>query len=128
MKKQRFPILILVSLLFLCLTAGVFLGRNLRGPTVLVSVPPQMQTRPLEETLPLEETRATIQFPIDLNTAKKEDLLALPGIGETLALRIYAFRVRRGKLQSVEELYEVEGIGEATMQKIQGLVYVGGSQ
>ena len=129
MKKQRFSIWSGISLAFLCVTAGVFVGRNLRGPVVLVSIPPQMQTQPQEagETLP-QETQATVQFPLDLNSAKIEELQALPGIGETLALRIYAFRVRRGKLHSVQELYEVEGIGEATMEKIQGLVYVGGSQ
>lgn len=130
MKKQRFSIFMGISLAFLCVTAGVFVGRNLRGPTVLVSVPSQMLTPPLSQTEPTatEETRVTVSFPLDLNTAKPEQLRALPGIGEVLALRIYAFRERRGKLHSVEELYEVDGIGEATLEKIRGLVYVGGSQ
>lgn len=119
MKKHTFPYLSLVSLVFLCLTTGVFLGRNLNGGDLVISLPEDMQTQPPP---PAE----TSPFPINLNTATREELTALPGIGDVLALRIHAYRLSRGKLTSLEDLYEVDGIGEATLARIRDLVYIGG--
>ncbi|MCX8117229.1 MAG: helix-hairpin-helix domain-containing protein [Desulfobacterota bacterium] len=52
------------------------------------------------------------RLPLDLNRATAEDLCLLPGIGESLAREIVAYRERRRGFRSVEELKEVKGIGE----------------
>lgn len=49
---------------------------------------------------------------IPLNSATVEQLMTVPGIGETFARRIIAYRDRVGGFASVEQLMEIEGIGE----------------
>ncbi len=49
---------------------------------------------------------------INLNTADKETLMTLNGVGEVIAERILAYRETHGGFDTIEELMEVEGIGE----------------
>jgi competence protein ComEA len=51
-------------------------------------------------------------IPFDLNRASVEDLCLIPGIGESMAREIIAYRERRRGFRSVEELKNVKGIGE----------------
>ena len=53
--------------------------------------------------------------PVDLNTATAEELDTLPGIGESLAGRIIAYREANGPFRIVEDLTRVKGIGEGTL-------------
>lgn len=55
---------------------------------------------------------------IDLNTAAPEDLERLPGIGPAKAEAIAAYRAEHGPFQSVDQLTEVSGIGEATLETL----------
>jgi competence protein ComEA len=52
--------------------------------------------------------------PVDINTAARDELMALPGIGEVTANRIISAR----PYQSIEDLTRVSGIGPASMEKI----------
>jgi competence protein ComEA len=61
---------------------------------------------------------------ISLNQADAAALEALPGVGPVLAERIIAHREERGPFQSVEDLLEVPGIGEAKLASIRDLVAV----
>lgn len=129
MKKQRFSILITVTLVFAAFTAGFFLGRNQNKEEVQLSVPASMQTAPPEATEAAEETAEAaeaITFPIDINTAGETELMALPGIGEVLAGRILAYRAEHGSFETVEGLMNVEGIGEKRMEDILDLITIGG--
>ncbi len=51
--------------------------------------------------------------PLDLNAASVSDLDALPGIGPVLAQRIVDWRTDNDRFDSVEQLREVTGIGDA---------------
>lgn len=55
---------------------------------------------------------------VSLNTATLEDLMTLPGIGEAKALAIIQYREEVGAFQSIEELKEVSGIGDAIFDQI----------
>jgi competence ComEA-like helix-hairpin-helix protein len=60
--------------------------------------------------------------PLNLNTARPDQLTRLPGIGPVLAQRIIEARDRRGGFRSVEDLLIVEGIGNQRLEKIRSLV------
>lgn len=72
------------------------------------------------------EARKLLLFdlPLDLNRVTAEDLLLLPGIGESLASEIITYRERRKGFRSVEELKEVKGIGEKNWKKFQPFLIV----
>jgi competence protein ComEA len=60
--------------------------------------------------------------PVDLNTATESELDALPGVGPVIAGRIVAWRQQHGRFASVDELTEVSGIGDATLERLRPLV------
>lgn len=55
---------------------------------------------------------------IDLNRATLEELDRLPGIGPSKAEAILKYREEHGPFKSVEELKNVSGIGEKTLEKL----------
>ena len=62
---------------------------------------------------------------ININTAGKDALMTLPGIGESKADAIIAYREAQGKFQNTEELMNIRGIKEGIYNKIKDLIIVG---
>jgi competence protein ComEA len=60
--------------------------------------------------------------PISLATATVEQLDTLDGIGPTLATRIVQYRDAHGGFRSVEELRQVDGIGEKRFESLRQAV------
>lgn len=60
--------------------------------------------------------------PIHLNTATAVELQELPGVGPVLAERIVAHREANGRFETVEDLLDVPGIGEAKLAALRDLV------
>jgi competence protein ComEA len=61
---------------------------------------------------------------ININTAGIEELERLPGIGEKTARKIIALRNDRGAFAKLEELLDVNGIGEVKFKKIKKFLYI----
>ncbi|MDE7281598.1 MAG: helix-hairpin-helix domain-containing protein, partial [Ruminiclostridium sp.] len=61
---------------------------------------------------------------ININTASKEELMTLSGIGETIAQRIIDYREEYGNFSSIEEIKNVTGIGEVRFSNIKDQITV----
>lgn len=64
---------------------------------------------------------------LNLNTATKDELVALPGIGPAKAQAIIDHRNAHGPFKSVEELKDVKGIGAKRFEKLKGELTVVGA-
>lgn len=60
---------------------------------------------------------------VNLNTASKEELMTLPGIGESKAELIIAYR-NISKYENVEDIKNVKGIGDALFEKIKDYITI----
>jgi competence protein ComEA len=71
-----------------------------------------------EENNTEEETKI-----VNINTATKEELLTLPGIGESKANNIINYR-ESFSFESIEQLKEVSGIGDALFEKVKDYITI----
>lgn len=61
---------------------------------------------------------------VNLNTAGKEELMTLPGIGEAKAESIIRYREEQGGFQNPEDLMKIEGIKSGVFNKIKEQITV----
>lgn len=61
---------------------------------------------------------------VNINTANKEKLETLPGIGETTAQKIIDYREANGKFNNIEDLKNVSGIGDAKFNSLKDKITV----
>lgn len=60
---------------------------------------------------------------ININLADKSKLMELPGVGDAIAQRIIDYR-KGHRFSKIEDLKQVKGIGEATFNKLKGMIIV----
>lgn len=67
-----------------------------------------------------EESKKDSSSPgkININSATKEELMTISGIGEAKAESIIKYRNEHGNFQKIEEIKEVNGIGDGVFAKI----------
>ncbi len=61
---------------------------------------------------------------ININEADIEELILLPGIGETKAKEIVMYRETNGYFDTIEDILNVPGIGDATLKQIQDRIAI----
>ena len=55
---------------------------------------------------------------VDLNRADRDEIAALPGIGDVLASRVVASRSEEGEFERIESLARVHGIGPGIVERV----------
>ncbi len=61
---------------------------------------------------------------VNINTASAEELQTLTGIGEKKAQAIIDYRTQNGNFQSIDQLTEVDGFGEKTVEKLRDSITI----
>ena len=69
-------------------------------------------------------TKKEEELMVNINTANEEQLEQLPGIGTSIATRIVNYRKENGKFNSIEDIKNVSGIGDAKFNKIKDNICV----
>jgi comEA protein len=87
---------------------------------VLFAVQPQAQGA---QNAPARATPAIAPL-INLNTATAAELEKLPGVGARMAERIVAHREKNGPFKKIEELMNVQGIGEKSFLSLRSQITV----
>ena len=141
MKKQKIPVLVLITCIFAAFVFGFFAGRNLnRTPVQIQTISPAPETTAAaieenhsESAAPETESESrenagsgdSVSFPININTATSAQLENLPGIGPVIAQRIVDYRNAYGPYTSPGHLINVSGIGEKRLAAIWDYITIG---
>ncbi len=78
----------------------------------------------------MEDTQEAVQSSqesdglVDINQAGEEELMTLPGIGQSKAAVIIQYREEHGDFQSIEELMNIPGIKQGVFDKIKNSIKV----
>ena len=109
---------------FLWLALGVFAVGCFMGTPVWAD-----HHEAAEETAEVaDEQMPEAAGPIDINTADAAALQTLPGIGEVKAAAIIAHREANGPFATVDDLKNVKGVGEKTLENLKEQITVGSSE
>lgn len=106
--------LILISIA-LMLIGAIFVYVACTSPRVYDEPNLDAQTTVVEST----ESEEHI-YPVNLNTASADEFVMISGIGSVKAQNIISYREKHGGFGSVEELKEVDGIGDKLYEQISG--------
>lgn len=87
------------------------------GEQILVGTPPSVAGKKAA-------AKISASNPLDLNRATIAQLDTLPGIGPVTAQRILDYRSKVGRINSVDELKKISGLGGAKFEEIKNLLRV----
>ena len=78
----------------------------------------------MEQGIEVAEIESAEDNRVNINTATKEELMTLPGIGESKAQSVIQYREEHGEFKEVEELTNIPGIKRGVYEKIKELVRI----
>ncbi len=117
--KNAATVFLLITALFVCVMIGAVIGRYTSDHYYVLD-----EIKVPDTTLPIIPTEP--QGKLNINTATHYQLSELPDIGPILAQRIIDYRTENGDFQDVEELTQVEGIGEKRLEALREYITTGG--
>ncbi len=94
------------------LAGGFAKGADETGLNLAAILEDEMQL-----TVPFKEAEGTSKK-VNLNTADKEELMTLSGVGESKAESILQYRKENGRFKKIEDVMEIPGIKEGMFEKI----------
>ncbi len=122
MKKPEQTVLLIITVLFVGLMAGVLIGRQTARTQMHLS---SSETAQYEQTQ-IPQTETALPGKLNINMATVKELAMLPGIGDAYAQRIVEYRENNGPFLSINDLMNVKGIGEKRFESISDYITVGG--
>lgn len=93
------------------------------GEMIYVPTKEEAKNRLPEGESTAKDTTST-QKKININTASKEELLTIPGVGEAKASAILTYREEHGGFSSIEDLKKVDGIKDGVFSKMKDYVEI----
>lgn len=63
-------------------------------------------------------------FKIDINKATIDELIRLPKVGPVLAKRIIEYRDKIGGFRNINQLINVKGVGNKTLERLKPFIFV----
>lgn len=117
-KNKELILLLSATVLFCILIAGVYLFRS--SIKVFSLSDANKSIKPIQYS-----ADAFVNGKLNINGAPVEDLMLLPGIGQTLAEQIVEYRENNGPYTNIIELMLVEGIEQTKFDKIKNYITVG---
>lgn len=86
--------------------------------------PVVLEQGPTAKPIGATGAKEAVREKLNINVASLEELLTIPGIGETLARAILAYRDQNGPFERIEDLLSVPGIGPKKLRLLQERVIV----
>lgn len=77
-----------------------------------------------EEQAKVAQEKAKTDGLVNINTADLETLKTLPGIGDSKARSIIAYREKNGAFKAIEDIKNIEGIKDGVFAKLEGCIKV----
>lgn len=122
--KKQSLIIIAIALIIIGVILAVF---ALSQPKVYVDSNRAVVSEFQQDDVTEEKQTATeinVNLPLNINTCTYEELLAIEDIGEARASAIIEYRDALGSYTAVEQIKDIEGIGESLYEKISPYLFV----
>jgi len=118
LSKLEWATLIITFLALLAMSSYFILVNLSAKPIVITTEHKASAASPAPAKTSSSPDPSQAPFPININTADAGVLTLLPGIGEVRAAAIVAHREKNGPFFYLDQLLEVDGIGEKTLAGI----------
>ncbi|MEG0942602.1 MAG: helix-hairpin-helix domain-containing protein [Angelakisella sp.] len=103
----------------------LLLSATVMAAYLVPATPPTPIYRILNSKAAIMGTKEFLQLAaVNINTADKDTLMSIPGIGEKLSEQIIAYRKENGSFITMEALDKVNGIGKKTLRVLKEYAYV----
>lgn len=115
MKKATLT-MIIITAIFAFTALGIFLGRITMDGSIMIHTGGSFRAEKMDadETIP--------SMLVNINEADAEQLQELPGVGESIANEIIAYREENGLFRTKRDLLKVKGIGENTYEELKDMI------